>query len=75
MNTSDFLMEGHMKTATAKKSASEVREKTPAQRYEEWYDEQIRLGIEDIEAGRVISHEEFMKRSDAHLAELKKKYG
>jgi predicted transcriptional regulator len=75
MSAFAFPMEGYMKTATAKKSASEVREKTPAQRYEEWYDEQIRLGIEDIEAGRVISHEEVMKHSDAHLAELKKKYG
>lgn len=64
-----------MKTATAKKPASKAQEKTPAQRYEEWYDEQIRLGIEDIEAGRIISHEEVIKRSDAHLAELKKKYG
>lgn len=64
-----------MKTATAKKPGPKPQEKTPAQRYEEWFDEQVRLGIEDIEVGRVISHEEFMKRSDAHLAELKKKYG
>lgn len=64
-----------MKTATAKKIERKTPEKTPAERYDEWYDEQIRLGIEDIEAGRVVSHEEVMKRSNAHLAELKKKYG
>ena len=64
-----------MKIATVKKSACRTPEKTPAEKYEEWFDEQIRLGIEDIEAGRVISHEEALKRSNAHLAELKKKYG
>lgn len=75
MVASAFPMEGRMKTATAKKIERKTREKTPAERYDEWYDEQIRLGIEDIEAGRVVSHEEVMKRSNAHLAELKKKYG
>jgi len=75
MDAFDFSAGGIMKTATAKKPEPKPQEKTPAQRYEEWYDEQIRLGIEDIEAGRVISHEEVMKRSNAHLAELKKKYG
>jgi predicted transcriptional regulator len=68
-------MRGHMKAATAKMPSSKAQKKTPVQRYEEWYDEQVRLGIEDIEAGRVISHDEVIKRSDAHLAELKKKYG
>lgn len=64
-----------MKTATAKKIERKAQEKAPAERYDEWFDEQIRIGIEDIEAGRVISHEEVRKRSNAHLAELKKKYG
>jgi predicted transcriptional regulator len=33
--------------------------------YEAWKEEQIRLGLEDFEAGRVVSHEEVMAGLDA----------
>ena len=59
---------------TEKKPAGNVPEITPAQAYEEWYDEQIRLGLEDIEAGRVFSHEEVLKRGNEQIARLKHKY-
>lgn len=42
--------------------------------YDAWYDEQIRLGLEDIDAGRLVSHEEVMKSSQRRLAELERKY-
>ena len=42
--------------------------------YEQWKDEQIKLGLADLEAGRVLSHEEVMRRSEAQLRRLKKKY-
>ena len=45
-------------------------EKTPEEQlaaYEAWYDEQVRLGLEDIEAGRVLSHEEVARKSEALL--------
>lgn len=32
--------------------------------YEAWYDEQVRLGLEDIEAGRVVSDEEVRRHFD-----------
>lgn len=54
------------------------REKTREEQlaaYDAWYDEQIRLGLEDLEAGRVLSHEEVVRRMDRHMAELEKKYG
>lgn len=57
------------KTPTARKAAA-----NPAQTYDEWYDEQIRLGLEDIEAGRVVSHEEVVRRGDAQLRRLEKKH-
>lgn len=44
------------------------------QTYENWYDEQIRLGLEDIKAGRVVSHEDFLKNLAAHMKRLEKKH-
>ncbi|MDP1605603.1 MAG: hypothetical protein Q8L93_03010 [Rhodocyclaceae bacterium] len=32
--------------------------------YEAWYDEQVRLGLEDIEAGRVVSDEDLQSHFD-----------
>ncbi len=52
--------------------------KTPEEQrldYEAWYDEQVRLGLEDVEAGRVVSHEEFLKHMAAHMKRLEKKHG
>lgn len=47
---------------------------TPAQAYDAWYDEQVRLGLEDIEAGRIVSHEEFIKNMAEHMKKLAKKH-
>lgn len=48
---------------------------TPAEAYETWFDDQVRLGLEDIEAGRVVSHESVVKKSAALLKQLEKKHG
>lgn len=56
-----------------KPSPEKTREEQLAA-YEAWYDEQVRLGLEDIEAGRVLSHEEVVKKSEALLKRLEKKY-
>lgn len=42
--------------------------------YDAWYDEQVRLGLEDIESGRVIPHEEFVASGQALLEKLKRKH-
>lgn len=42
--------------------------------YEAWYDEQVRLGLEDIEAGRVVSHEDVVKHAREQMARLKRKH-
>lgn len=44
------------------------------QTYEQWKDEQIKLGLADLDAGRVISHEQFMRLSDENLRRLRKKH-
>lgn len=59
-----------MKTHTPTKPAR----KPAAQPYEQWKDEQIQLGLDDLDAGRVLSHEEVMRRSEAHLRRLEKKH-
>jgi predicted transcriptional regulator len=48
---------------------------TPAQAYDAWYDEQVRLGLEDIDAGRVVTHEQYKKHMDAFMNKLAKKHG
>ncbi len=59
-----------MKTKQAKDEAAVHRAE-----YEAWYAEQVRLGVEDIEAGRVVSDEEasaHMKRVRARLLAAEK---
>lgn len=58
-----------MKTAAKPKA-----EPHKADTYDAWKLEQIRLGLDDIEAGRIISNEEVERRSAAHLKRLAKKY-
>lgn len=58
-----------MKTATAK-----PEKKPTLADYEAWKEEQIRLGLEDFEQGRFVSHEEAMAHMDATFKRLKKKY-
>lgn len=60
----------------------EIAMKPPAKKpdprlaaYDAWYDEQVRLGLEDIGAGRVLSHEEVERRTDALMKRLEKKHG
>lgn len=49
---------------------------TPEQQaYENGYDEQIRLGLEDIGAGRVVSHDEAVKHWDTQFRKLEKPGG
>jgi hypothetical protein len=56
--------ESAMKT-TAKSKLAEQRAQ-----YDAWYDKQVRLGLEDIEAGRIVSHDEVVKRSAELLLQL-----
>lgn len=46
----------------------------PHVEYQAWYDEQVRLGLEDIEAGRVIDHKEVVKRGQDQIARLKRQH-
>ncbi len=51
--------------------------KTPEEKrlaHEAWYDEQVRLGLEDIEAGRLVSHDEALIHMERTLAELEKQH-
>jgi predicted transcriptional regulator len=43
--------------------------------YEAWYDEQVRLGLEDIKAGRVVTDEQAQKHWGRLLKKLEKKHG
>ena len=49
-------MEQVMKARDAKATAAEHRAE-----YEAWYDEQVRLGLEDLNAGRLVSDDEVRK--------------
>ena len=41
--------------------------------YDAWYLAEVQKGLDDIEAGRVISHEEAMKQARDHLDKLVRK--
>ena len=43
--------------------------------YEAWYLAEIDKGLEDIEAGRVMSHEETEAEMRIHMAKMHEKYG
>ena len=58
---------------SAMKSDQEPTAKQKA--YDAWYDEQVRLGIEDVDAGRVVSHAEAMRHWDDLFQKLEKKQG
>ncbi|MBK8120486.1 MAG: hypothetical protein IPK39_15875 [Sulfuritalea sp.] len=42
--------------------------------YEQWKDEQIKLGLADLDAGRVVSHADVVKRGKALVERLKRKH-
>ena len=59
-----------MKNATAKPTAAERRAE-----YDAWYEEQVGLGLEDLDAGRVVSDEEataYMQSVRARLVAAEK---
>jgi predicted transcriptional regulator len=41
--------------------------------YDAWYLAEVQKGLDDIEAGRVISHKEAMKQARDHLDKLIRK--
>ena len=43
--------------------------------YDSWYLAEIDKGLEDIEAGRVLSNEEAEEEMRAHMIKLHEKYG
>lgn len=51
-----------MKAKDAKPKAAERRAE-----YEAWYEEQVRLGMEDLDGGRVVSDEE----ATAHMLRVR----
>lgn len=46
----------------------------PGQAYQDWFDAQVRLGLEDIEAGRIVSHEQVCKDMQTLLETIKTKH-
>lgn len=48
--------------------------KPAADAYDAWYDEQVRLGLVDIDAGRVVSHGDVVKQGEALLRRLERKH-
>lgn len=61
-----------MKSTQKQRDAQEI-ERAQAE-YEAWRDEQIRLGMEDLDAGRVVDHETLMARLKAKIKRLEKKH-
>ena len=57
-----LTLEPTMKNATAKPTAAERRAE-----YDAWYEEQVGLGLEDLDAGRVVSDEE----ASAHMQSVR----
>jgi predicted transcriptional regulator len=43
--------------------------------YEVWYEEQVRLGLDDLDAGRMVSSEEAKKHFERTLKQLERKHG
>ncbi len=66
-----------MKSIHTYESAMNSEKEATAQQkaYAAWYDEQVRLGIEDVDAGRVVSHAEAMRHWDELFKKLEKKQG
>ncbi|MDP2786753.1 MAG: hypothetical protein Q8O79_01580 [Pseudomonadota bacterium] len=48
--------------------------KVPGQEYQDWFNAQVRLGLEDIEAGRVVAHEQVCKDMQTLLETIKKEH-
>ena len=59
-----------MKTAMPMKQEDKPAEDA----YEAWYDEQVGMGLEDINAGRVVAHEDVVKHGEALLRRLERKH-
>lgn len=50
-------------------------EKQRQEEYDAWYCAEVQKGIDDADAGRVISDEQMRKEMDAHLKKLHRKHG
>ena len=70
----DFLFKERDTVKTSAAKPAQVRATSDADAYEAWYDEQVRLGLADIDAGRVVAHEEVVKRGEALLRRLERKH-
>ncbi len=46
-----------------------------AKDYDAWYEEQVRLGLDDLDAGRMVSSEEAEKHFERTLKQLGRKHG
>lgn len=63
-----------MPTATTTPDASAEKSRKLAE-YDAWYDEQIRLGIADADAGKVVSSEDAEAHMEAYIARKTRKHG
>lgn len=43
--------------------------------YEAWYEEQVRLGLDDLDAGRIVASEDAEKHFERTLKQLERKHG
>ena len=43
--------------------------------YDAWYLAEVQKGLDDLDAGRVVSHEEAEEQMKRHLANLHRKHG
>ena len=60
---------------TAKSTPRAAEKAKQLEEYDAWYCEQVQLGIDDADAGRVISDAECRKQIEKHLQGLEKKDG
>lgn len=60
---------------TSKPSPRAAEKAKQLAEYDAWYCEQIQQGIDDADAGRVISHEQMVAESKKRLDALEKKHG
>ena len=47
----------------------------PSKNYDTWYEEQIRLGLDDLDAGCLVSSDEAEKHFERTLKQLDRKHG
>jgi predicted transcriptional regulator len=55
-------------------STTQKKQRPAEQAYDAWYDEQIRLGLEDFELGRLVSHDDAVKHLEKRAVERQSKH-